>query len=525
MSNSPGKPAPSKPPRVKKTVSVPYDVSYTDITKSPPHKQDTPPKSSSSFSSSNIQKPSAAAKVIMALKMASEREKANLGTRSSVGVQGSTSSVPQDSIDTADRDTVPVSDNIGERNTTSTPSETKKTPLLPPSIAIPSKPKPPPVSGNTIKEELGRTEVSDDNDDAFEQPSPSPKQVYRSPKSRNQLLLPDKARAVSLVIPNDNHTPSPPHKRTCRSESHDVPPPISSSKKPLPLPRTKSHDPHVIAPEDPSNPPLDISSSDSTVSEEDAGLGLVQCSIEPKAIPISPSSTSSGIPEDPTIENPSPYSTESRGTTPSGLTSSEIFADDVKTDSQLSSNPMTEETDGRVVAKPFGRPRPKKPAQRRVLLKEETSWIKKGNDEPSPPPSPSKPPLHSSISTSDTKPSMSKPARPYRSVAILPDKQVSTSSLLKDTSKPVVGPSGIYYPPAVKEKSPDPLEQVKGSELSLRKTQSNELINVVNKKEDIASEENQKIPKRFKRSSSFNGEKKLRPVSLMNGAVSEHAWP
>ena len=165
-------------------------------------------------------------------------------------------------------------------------------------------------------------------------------------------------------------------------------------------------------------------------------------------------------------------------------------------------------------AKPHPPPRPVTGInQPKTKVKGDDWWIQRRQQDPDSPiellppkrdltprssPSPEKKALTGSLSV------------PYRSHAILSggaQRQSSTEILLKDKSKPMIGPLGQYYPPAVRSITPEPFNSMQEEE------------------EDVGKEaSNPKVPKRFekyRRSNSFNGnaDKKLRPVSMMEPSV------
>ncbi len=518
--SSPTKSPPLKPPRIQRTVSVPTDPSSV----------------SSSPETIRIQEQQCAAKmnIMNALNKAKARER-SLSKLTSDGNSSNESNGGSPPITIKTDPTTTIESIITEDNSAS-PYQQKKNPIIPHSNGssfVPVKPKPPPSYNKPLQE---NQDISDDETCALpiEPSSPSPLTPPKRP-----LLPPSKPRATtSPTSSSDNSTPSPLQKHTRRSVSIDTPSP-PNRLKPLPIPKSKSHDKIVdcvIGPEEIVKMTVDMSEeSEENTFEEEASI--VNNNIETNTIPVSPSSISSGpVPDDNNADNPSPNMTESNrvdGTTSSCI----IERDEVCTNRSLSPNDnVSEETDGGQITCPVQQPqKPKKTLgsnQRRVVLKDSSSWIKKKNNDPSPtnslPPSIATPPTvtppivpPSTVTPSKT---TSNPHRPYRSIAILPDKPPSFSAtvLLQDTSKPLIGPNGQYYPPAMRSRTPDCLDSTRVSDLAMRKTQSNEKLLVIQKDDEEFNRKND-VPKRFKktrRSSSFNGEQKIRPVSMMDHIVS-----
>ena len=546
MSSSPNKPPPSKPPRLRKTVSVPYETS--DSSSTTPQQQQVArlnlisalkragaqaqcqPQSHLSQPEPHVQQYESESQPF--------QSESQLSQSSSDSHSSSTANVTIDSSGMTMEQLPPVNNNNdilpdNERDIILPSSEPKKIPLLPPTIStnIPAKPKPPPSSHKPTQKTVDSESSDDDtfilHDSTAAKVSPS--------NTKKPLLPPNKPRAISSPATVTKHTPSPPQKRLHRSESSDESPP--NRFKPLQMPRTKSHDEHVIAPEEFVKVPIDISGCDN--NQEDDGVGRRNSNtIETNMIPISPSSTSSGIPEDSVIENPSPNFSESRDTTPSCIVTNE--RGDPVMGSPSPNDDVKEDTDGGAVSRPIPQKeqlkKPRHVNQPKIIRKNDTSWIKRKTDESSPPTSPSilpapPPSILPAPPPQSTSKSLSKKSSssPYRSIAILPDKpqSFSSSDLLLDTSKPKIGPSGQYYPPAVRLKTPEPQEQNRTSDLALRKTQSNERIFTVQKEKTDDEEFKKKndVPSRFKktrRSSSFSGDKKnhVRPVSMMSDVVS-----
>ena len=544
--SSPIKNPPLKPPRIRKTVSVPYDVT-----------PEPSPQDRHHVAKVNL---------ISALKRADARERSSANSdncsksHDTLNEIGSTNVESHDEPTTVDNDVQPSkSPNLPHNDT------------VPTIIGVPAKPSPPlsstkPTSVSTLSQES----CDDDDDDAFDLQS-SDATSKSSPQENNKrpLLPPNKSRATTFP---SKLSPSPKQKRTHRSESTDdspsrrpMPPPIPRTKSHgehvigsdvvakqpvvpqsspqtkshdehvigsdvvakqpiIPPPQAKSHDKHVIAPEDVRQLPVDITKPEgNSFDQEEVNDGMNN--VETNTIPVSPTSTSSGG----ITENTVMYSTSP--------TLSDRQDNNVTSDSDISNtrvSPSNETandcTDGGIPSRPVTTTHKKQTHKKpTVMRKNDSSWIKQKNqDDTTSVPNPT--PL---VTTPSVAPSTTPPKKiaPYRSITILPDKKpvFSSSSLLNDTSKPVVGPSGQYYPPAVRTKTPEPRDLTRVDNLVLRKTHSNDRVLVVNKGEKEeeergkASEMSGKKPRRFmktRRSSSFNGENKLRPVSMMDSVVS-----
>lgn len=377
----------------------------------------------------------------------------------------------------------------------------------------------------------------------------------KTPPQKKQPLLPPaappthKTRTVSQPGPitstsTNRLSPIPTQKR--RSESSDDRTP-SLSKPGSILPRTKSHDDHVIAPEDAMRIPMvDIRSSiGSDPFEEDSGT------VHGNIIPVSPTSTSSGIPDDPLPEDNSPvFGGNKESISVPEPCSTGTTSDNHKGEGMFQVPTITEDTDGEKATSQPVKARNDKPINKagkgtrsKTSLKDDTSWIKSKKEDSTPPTSPTAQamptaqatPTPAPTTSSATTSSNKKTITPYRSISILPDKPatISPTELLQNTSKPLIGPSGQYYPPAVRTKTPDSQAQstgVSSSSIGMRKVKSNERVLSTKMEDKVVSPSNDEeafkqknnIPKRFKmtrRSNSFTGDKKIRPVSMMDDVV------
>ena len=551
---------PPKPPRVRKTLSVPVDCSNTDDHPDSPLLRTTTEgnfkyPSTSSYKSNGkpvISSSMAAANIISVLKNTSALEKnkakgiptENLhensdevftdfvnNSRTSDSQRKRQSSYLVVEKDPSYRVTRPVSmfgiSSSGETSTGQgnvTDVVTRKYPMLPPnrvSSTVPIKPRSPSRLPSQKEDEI---------EDVFsESPSkPLPLPRTKSPTctspSKKPLLPPTKSINQSSLI---SSKPIPPPKpfsmhgseeyRT-QSESQDFP---STSQKPIPLPRKKVLENHIISPEESHNPlivdnGIHSNNTNTLIDEEEAGLEM-EHNVNSNLIPVSPSSISSGIPED-SPDILSPNFSESRGTTPSCILTNDSTHEEV--DSTLSTDTQ-DEIDGGMcknsrppeIQKHTCKETPKKPQaswnQPKIVLKDSNFWIQKSRGD-TPPTSPKD---NSGCPSPST---FTKIPQPYRSNAILPEKRSTVmNSLLDDLSKPVIGPSGQYFPPAVRSITPDPRDHLTVS-MPIRKTHSNERILVANKEENFMPGDN--IPSRYKktrRSRSFN-EQKLRPISMMD---------
>ena len=502
--SSPTKPPPLKPPRIPRTVSVPIDPVTIE--------------SNSTITTQQQQQQAARINLTNALKKAKAREQTlSTVTRDSNSSSESNGESPINRTNKSDskitlKSNDIISSNNEERHRIASSSEQKKSPILPRfnGSSIPLKPKPPPSLNKPSQDTINDQDSSDDETFALPESSSLTNTTHKRP-----LLPPAKPRSTTVPAPSFNKNLIPLQKNTNRSVSTENSPP----SKFKPLPRSKSHDNRVIAPEEIVKMTVDISELENSAFEDETNI--VHNNLETNTIPISPSSVSSGIPDD--SENPSPNFTESRDTTPSCIiTSEKDECIDTIDHRSPSPNIVKEETDGGQISRPAPPPQkqPKKISganQRRVVLKDSTSWITKKNNHPSPPSSPK------SLLTPTVPPvkKTSNPHRPYRSIAILPDKLSSngSSDLLQDTSKPLIGPSGQYYPPAIRSRTPDCQERTKVSDLSMRKTQSNERLLAIQRDDDDEFNKKNDIPKRYKitrRSSSFSGNQKIRPASMMD---------
>ena len=549
---------PPKPPRVRKTLSVPMDCSNIDDHPDSPLLRTTTEgnfkyPSTSSYKSNGkptISSSMAAANIISVLKNTSALEKKtakripteNLhensdevftdfvnNSRSSDSQRKRQSSYLVVERDPSYRVTRPVSmfgtSSSGETSTGQgnvTDVITRKYPMLPPnrvSSAVPIKPRSPSRLPSQKEDE-----IEDVFSDSSSKPLPLPRTKSPSSPNKKPLLPPTNSINQSSLI---SSKPIPPPKLfsmsgsdECRtqSESQDFPP---TSQKPIPLPRKKVLDNHMIAPEESHNPlivdnGIHSNNTNTLIDEEEAGLEM-EHNVNSNLIPVSPSSISSGIPED-SPDILSPNFSESRGTTPSCILTNDSTHEEV--DSTLSTDTQ-DEIDGGICK--TSRPpeiqkhaTPKKPQaswnQPKVVLKDPNFWIQKSRGEHTPPTSPKDYIDGPSPSTFSQIP---QPV-PFRSNAILPEKRSTVmNSLLIDLTKPVIGPSGQYFPPAVRSMTPDPRDHLTVS-MPIRKTHSNERILVVNEEESFVPSDN--IPSRYKktrRSRSFS-EQKLRPISMMD---------
>lgn len=408
---------------------------------------------------------------------------------------------------------------------------------------LPQKPNPPPVC---VKPPT-------------EQENTKPK---TPPQQTKKPLLPPvdppmyKNRTISQPAPptsSSNHlSPSPTTQKKRfmnRSESSDDRSPTKSK------PRAKSHDDHVIAPEDIPKVPVvvDIGSSvSSDPFEEEEDSGVTHGNI---ILPVSPTSTTSDAPDESIPGDVSPVFMEGKDSEPPPVGTVETSKPHVETSVPVEKD---EETDGGKVkptsaAVTSSKPRVTKPAagkgtRSKTSLKDDTSWIKSKKDDTTTPTAPtaqatpiSATPTTTATNTTSTS-SNKKKVTPYRSIAILPDKpsSISASELLQDTSKPLIGPSGQYYPPAVRTRTPEPqTHQNTTSGLGMRKVKSNDKVlsttvegkgtttTTPSSNDDELFKQKNDIPKRFKmtrRSSSFT-DKKTRPVSMMDDVVRmEWVW-
>ncbi|XP_003388654.1 PREDICTED: DENN domain-containing protein 2A-like [Amphimedon queenslandica] len=211
-------------------------------------------------------------------------------------------------------------------------------------------------------------------------------------------------------------------------------------------------------------------------------------------------------------------------TTPTKLTSGGVVTDE--TMDRGGESAFLEETDGLKLGNkkkltPITTPPkpllPSKPGTKlhKVNIKGDDSWIqRKTNQSESPPMSKVLSGSSERVSPSTEKKGLTASLSvPYRSHAIISPgtkRQSTTEALLKDKSKPVVGPSGEYYPPAVRSITPEPF---KGS--------SDTRIKEEEEEEEEEERDSLKGIKRFakyRRSNSFSGDadKRLRPVSMVD---------
>ena len=316
-----------------------------------------------------------------------------------------------------------------------------------------------------------------------------------TPTTKIPILPPGKSTFKTLP-----KRPDPPSKTLSRTKSEDstlTQTASNSYQKPLPLPPQKSHKNVKISPEENPKP---VSNVINTNLQEDV-IEHLSNHHESTQIPVSPSSVSSGVPED----EGEVFSCDSRQTTPSCITFSEsIF-------NELENRPETanDETDGGQPPQQANKqPRPPIPPrvgqnQPKLKLKGDDSWIQR--KQLSPPASPNQ------FLTSSTPAISSQPYRSHHILNVPENKQ--RHDILANKSKAMIGSSGVYYPPAVRSMTPEPLNNVERDDSS----------------EDAAEEKDKfsvpEVPHRYKktrRSNSFGGTsgQKVRPTSMIEDVVS-----
>lgn len=314
-----------------------------------------------------------------------------------------------------------------------------------------------------------------------------------TPTTKIPMLPPDKP-----TFKTPPKRPDPPPKILSRTKSDNSPLTQTTSnlyQKPLPLPPQKSH---KISPEESPKPVI----NDLNTKLQEDGIEHLSNHHESTQIPISPSSVSSGVPED----EGEALSCDSRQTTPSCITFSEsIFNEGLENRLEASSDEID---GGQPPQQTNKQPHPPLPSrigqnQPKLKLKSDDWWIQKG--QLSPPTSPNQP------LTSSTPPISS---QPYRSHHIINGPQNRQSSdILANKSKATIGSSGIYYPPAVRSITPEPFSNAERNDSSEDNVEEKDEVPVL------------KVPNRYqktRRSNSFNGTSghKIRPTSMIEDVVS-----
>ena len=519
MSSVPSKPRPPKPPRIKKGPSVPNGHIDSDTS------QESPPTLSSSVvvPSSPIVVPSsapsstvlppptppykpdgkpiratsleAAATITKALKKIKrvEDEKAlkqQLEEPDNTSIsRTSSSSSRDDPFIVVDQDLSTRSrriDSLTQDNVSSQSSPSQ-------SPRVPSSPKPIPFRPK-------RRGTTGDNDESLFEGSPVPSSVGSSSK-----------------------LPLSPPKKDKKKEKKERKESLSSSgsigKKPLLPPSLKVAPPRLPSLPRPLLPAHSLSTSEQ--SQEDH--------VTPKESATSDDNDAnerSKFTFSSTETDESSLPSDSAQTTPTKLTSGGVVTDE--TMDRGGESASLEETDGLKLGNkkkptPITTPPkpllPSKPGTKlpKVKVKGDDSWIQRKTNQSEPPPisrglsqssdqvspSPEKKGLKTSLSV------------PYRSHAIISPgtkRQSSTDALLRDKSKPMIGPSGEYYPPAVRSITPEPFKTSNDNEIK-------------EEEEEEEMKDSLKGIRRFaknRRSNSFSGnaDKKVRPVSVMSPSVS-----
>ena len=317
-----------------------------------------------------------------------------------------------------------------------------------------------------------------------------------TPTTKMPILPPDKP-----TFKTPPKRPDPPPKILSRTKSDNSPftqTTSNSYQKPLPLPPQKSHKNHKISPEESPKPVLnDIN----TKLQEDT-IEYLSNHHESTQIPISPSSVSSGVPED----EGEALSCDSRQTTPSCITFSEsIFNEGLENRPEAASDEID---GGQPPQQTNKQPHPPLPSrsgqnQPKLKLKSDDWWIQKR--QLSPPTSPNQP------LTSSTPPISSQPYRSHHIINVPENRQ--SSDIIANKSKATIGSSGIYYPPAVRSITPEPFSNVERDDSSEDNVEEKDKVPVL------------KVPNRYqktRRSNSFNGTSghKVRPTSMIEDVVS-----
>ena len=501
------KQAPPKPPRVRKIKSVP--VGNDDWPNEKDGLLSSAPPAVPPFKSNNkpaIGSSVAAANLIKALKHAqsvedTKREKgedAYIVVEDDLTTKIRSASSLRDSY-TSESDSV-FTDSIG----TVTVGSVKKEPLIPPSF----------------KSKSATPSLSSHREEENDKTSSSSNETTKYSSSKKPLLPPGK---------NLLSKPHPPLQkslnRTASSETSCAPP-----KRGLKLARHQSHDGHMmVAPEEKSRPVLYNDQQFETDPTEECCLPLVTT-----VVPISPSSVSSGIPEDEhELVSPNFANDNSRRTTPSCITYSEPVSDETMDRGGVSALPRDETDSGNAqkLTPPKASSKSPRPGinQPKVKVKNDNSWIQKRqrDEEKEEEIELSNSPSHKPLSSSKSSPMHSaalsasaSPPIPYRSHAILnsslADKRLSTTEfLMKEKFKPMIGLSGEYYPPAVRSITPEP-SHIIDKELTPPSSGSGSNGSKLSVP---------KVPMRYqkeRRSNSFTGslDGKLRPVSMIDDVVS-----
>ena len=528
------RPAPPKPPRLRKTKSIdtPREIHAQNVKDLyPPNTTSSVHPSSMSPSSSSHSPPPippfkpngkpaiptsiAAANIIKALKRAQSTDDSlrdNDPQEDNHNEFSNRKSYTENSYiiieeDLSSRTARPVSSMFGHTSMSehkshspslSSIEDTQKVPLLPKSSLNPSKiPRLPSHREEEEEEEEGEGEGEDNIRKcpvSTQKSLPALPSGQTTPTTKIPILPPGKSTFKTFP-----KRPDPPPKNLSRTKSEDSSfTQTTSNSKPLPLPPQKSYKNIKISPEESPKPVL----NGINTNLQDDVIEHLSNHHESTQIPVSPSSVSSGVPED----EGEVFSCDSRQTTPSCITFSEsIFNEGLENRLEASND----ETDGgQPLQQTNKQPRPPNPPrfgqnQPKLKLKGDDSWIQKR--QLSPPASPNQPLI------SSTPPISSQPYRSHR-ILNVPENQQG-HDILANKSKAMIGSSGLYYHPTVRSITPEPLNNVERDDSSEDATEEKDEVSGL------------QVPHRFKktrRSNSFHGTSghKVRPTSMIEDVVS-----
>ena len=369
---------------------------------------------------------------------------------------------------------------------------------------------------------------------------PSPSQSPRVPSSSRPIpILPNKGgrrergrggenesvfegggASVPLSIGSSSKAPPLSPKNDKKKEDSEGKGSLSSSgsvgKKPLLPPSLK------VAPPRPPLLPHPLLSARSLSTSEDSKQSQDNHVTPPKGSATSDPDERSKFTFSSTETDESLLPSNSAQTTPTKLTSGGVVTDE--TMDRGGESASLEETDGLklgskkkptpIITIPPKPLLPSKPGTKlhKVNIKGDDSWIQRKTDKSESPPmsrvlSGSSERVSSSPEKKGLTTSLSVPYRSHTIISSGTKRQSSTDALLRDKSKPVIGPSGEYYPPAVRSITPEPFKG--GSDTRIKEEEEEE--------EERDSLKGIKRFAKYRRSNSFSGDadKRLRPVSML----------